>query len=182
MPSSRHPRLRCSLVLLLALPLLSVGVVNLSGCKDSAAKHNAPAPFDTYFPIQVGAKSVRMQLALLDGERQQGLMFRPGLGAEDGMLFLERYPKQHSFWMQNVSFPLDIGYFNAEGVLLEVHPMYARDERHVTSHSSDIKFALEMNLGWYAKNNVKAGAKLDLAAVKAAVDQRGMDPERWALK
>lgn len=153
----------------------------LVGCKRGGSA-NGPAPLDTYFPIQVGARTVRMQLALLDGEREQGLMFRASLGADDGMLFLERYPKQHSFWMKNVSFPLDIGYFDAEGTLLEVHPMYARDEKPVSSRSKNVKFALEMNLGWFAKSGLKPGAKLDLAAVKQAVSARGMDTERWGLK
>lgn len=180
MPLRRFPALISALVALLLGAMVSF---TASGCGKSASQPKAEAATaETYFPIKVGDRTVRMQLALLDSERTQGVMFRPGLGANDGMLFIERYPRQLSFWMQNVSFPLDIGYFNADGVLQEIHPMYARDTKQVTSASRELKYALEMNLGWFAAQGVKPGAKLDVPAIKAAIEARGFLAERWGVK
>jgi len=52
--------------------------------------------------------SVRVEIASDPATRAQGLMFRPGLGEDRGMLF--RFPEsaEHEFWMKNTLIPLDI--------------------------------------------------------------------------
>lgn len=178
---SSRPSLR--LVTLLGVLLASVaGLSVLGGCKDKAAARRAEVGAETYFPIKIGDRTVRMQIMLLDAEKAQGLMFRQKLGADEGMLFVERFPKQLSFWMRNTLLPLDIGYLDAKGELREVHQMYPRDEKQVVSQAKDVQIALEMNQGWFAAQGVRPGAKLDLAAVKAAIEARGFSPERWGLK
>ena len=87
----------------------------LAGCnKDGLDKPVAPKTVADFFPIKVGERTVRMQLAVLPAEQQLGLMFRRDLGPDDGMLFPYRAPQAMSFWMRNTLTPLDIGYFDAE--------------------------------------------------------------------
>ena len=52
----------------------------------------------------------------------------------------------------------------------------------VTSRSRNIQFCLEMNQGWFKRNDVKPGAKLDLKAVAEALKARGLKPEQAGLK
>ena len=134
-----------------------------------------------YFPLQVGSKAVRVQLAVTPGEQQRGLMERRDLGANDGMVFVYLKPQQMHFWMHNTPTPLDIGFFNAEGVLIEVYPLQPFDERTVSSRSDAIQFPLEMNQGWFAANGVRPGAKLDLPALAAALKARGFEPAQFGL-
>lgn len=134
-----------------------------------------------FFPIKVGERVVRMQLAVRPAEMQRGLMERRDLGRDDGMLFIYDRPQQMSFWMRNTPTPLDIGFFRADGTLAEIYPLHPFDEKAVSSHSTDLQFALEVNQGWYRENGVKPGAKLDLAAVAAALRARGFAPEKSGL-
>ncbi|HTZ20074.1 MAG TPA: DUF192 domain-containing protein [Opitutaceae bacterium] len=163
--------------------MLVVGVaLVLAGCnKDGADQPVAPKTVADYFPIKVGERTVRMQLAVLSAEQQQGLMFRRDLGPDDGMLFPYRTPQVMSFWMRNTPTPLDIGFFDADGVLQEVYQMYPHDETSVRSRSDRLKYALEMNQGWYRDNGVRPGAKLDVAAFAAALKARGFDPAAYGL-
>jgi uncharacterized membrane protein (UPF0127 family) len=79
-----------------------------------------------------------------------------------------------SFYMRNTSLPLDIGFFSPDGELKEIYPMYPFDERTVTSRSSDLRYALEMNQGWFKANGVKPGARIETKALAAALLARGL--------
>jgi uncharacterized protein len=133
------------------------------------------------FPIKVGDRTVRMQIAALPAEMEKGLMRRKSMGADEGMLFVFDQPQQMGFWMHNTTLPLDIGYFDASGELKEIYPMYPLDERPVASLSRSIQFCLEMNQGWYKLSGVKPGVKIDLKAVAEALRARGLKPEAAGL-
>ena len=135
-----------------------------------------------FFAIKVGDRSVRMQLAVRPNEMQRGLMQRTDLGTDDGMIFVYERPQHMSFWMRNTPTPLDIGFFNAAGVLEEIYQMHPFDETSVPSRSTQLQFALEMNQGWFAKNGLKPGAKLDLQGLAAALRARGFDPVRFGVE
>lgn len=162
---------------LLILPLV------LTSCSQSEpARPAAPKTVADYFTIKVGEHPVRMQLAVLEGEMQRGLMERRELGADDGMAFIYARPTQVSFWMRNTPLPLDIGYFTAAGELIEIYPLHPHDETPVPSRSKAVQFALEMNQGWFKRNGVRPGARLDLKALAAALRERGLDPARVGLR
>lgn len=164
-------------------------VAALAGCGDgrrTAAAPAAPAAATKssadFFPIKVEDQTVRMQLAVLDAEQQRGLMERRDLGSDDGLLFVYPRPQRMSFWMHNTPTALDIGFFDGEGVLREIYPLQPFDETSVTSRSEALRFALEVNQGWFRAHGAKPGAKLDLKAVGAAMKARGFDPRRFGLE
>ncbi|MBP9913171.1 MAG: DUF192 domain-containing protein [Opitutaceae bacterium] len=154
-----------------------------AGCsRAEPVKTVTPKTAADYFTIKVGEQPVRMQLAVLQPEMERGLMERRGLGQDEGMLFVYARPTQMSFWMHNTPTGLDIGFFSPEGELREIYPMYSFDETTVKSVGSRLQFALEMNQGWFNQNGVKPGAKLDLAALAAALRERGLDPTKVGLR
>ncbi len=166
------------------LPIIAfVVALVLTACGGSdAAKDIAPKTVQDRFAIKVGERTVQLQVAALPAELQKGLMFRQTMGEDEGMLFVFTSPQPQGFWMRNTTLPLDIGYFDAAGELREIYPMYPLDEKSVNSRSRSIQFCLEMNQGWYARNGVKAGAKLDLKAVAEALRARGLKPEQAGLR
>lgn len=163
-----------SRVLLIAALGLLLGVT-ACGSDRPAAKTEALKTVSDYFPIKVGDRTVRMQLAIQPVEQQRGLMFRRDLGRDDGMLFIYERPQQMGFWMRNTPTALDIGFFDPEGRLQEVYPMYPFDERTVSSRGSNLLYALEMNQNWFRDSGVKPGAQLDLKALAAAMKARGYE-------
>jgi uncharacterized protein len=83
--------------------------------------------------------------------------------------------------MRNTRIPLDIGYFDADGVLREIHALYPFDETPVPSRSNRMQFALEVNRGWFERNGVTAGAQLDLAKLTKALVLLDGNPDNFGL-
>jgi uncharacterized protein len=115
-----------------------------------------------------------VELALTEGERNHGLMYRPRLSPEDGMLFA--YPNEDSrgFWMKNTLIPLDIAFFTADGTLLNVNETpIAADPRvgpwPTSPSKGEARFVLEMNLGWFRKKGLVDGAGNILPGTKAQI-------------
>jgi len=123
--------------------------------------------------VRIGDVQVFVELALSEEERAQGLMFRPRMSADDGMLFV--YPSEgyRTFWMGNTLIPLDIAFFSSDGTLLNVNetPTYPDPRNpppsYATSNSQGAaQYVLETNLGWFrrkgivdAQGKVKPGTK-----------------------
>lgn len=152
------------------------------GCKEDAPPPTQAVGADAWLPFRIGDVAVKLQVAIRPMEVQQGLMHRPMLGDNEGMLFVYPQPGARSFWMRNTLIPLDIGFFSPDGVLREVRAMNPLDENPVTSFSSEIQFAVEMNQGWYRANGIKPGAQFDMAALKAALVARGFEPRAVGVR
>ena len=129
-----------------------------------------PINSQTYFPIPIGGIELQLQLALKPTEQQKGLMHRESLDKDHGMLFLFDRPDKRGFWMRNTRIPLDIGYFDSNGLLLEVHKLFPFDETTVNSRSSEVLIAVETNRGWYAANNIQVGDRIEMSSLDIAVE------------
>lgn len=140
-----------------------------------------PITAATWFPLHVGGQSIEAQLAVTPEEMQTGLMHRAALPQNRGMLFVYETPRRVSFWMMNTLIPLDVGFFTKDGILREVRTMRPNDLTSIPSTRSDIQFALEMNAGWFEKNNIRPDAPLDLRAVADALRQRQFEPASFGL-
>lgn len=154
------------------------------GTKHAEPAATAPAAVKTvedHFPITFGGQTVRMQLAVTPSEMEHGLMGRPKLADDEGMLFVYRRPQPVSFWMRNTPNPLDIGYINPEGVLEEIYPMFPFDETPIRSASQRLQFTLETNQDWYSNHGIRPGAQLDLKALAEALKARGFEPKDFGL-
>lgn len=139
------------------------------------------AAADTHFALTLGKQTVQAEVVASEWERAKGLMYRTQLPEGQGMLFVFEAPGPRSFWMKNTEIPLDLGYFTKDGVLQEVKPLYPHDLAGVDSARDDIAFALEMPQGWFARNGVQPGDRLNLAQIKAALAQRGFSPQAYGL-
>lgn len=157
-------------------------VATLAACGEKTAPATAPKTVNDHFPIKIGQRTVRMQIAALPPELERGLMFRKSLEHDEGMLFVFPRAQRMSFWMRNTPVPLDIGYIDAQGVLREIYPLHPLDERSVPSRGHDLKFALEVKQGWFKDNGVKPGDRLDLDAVRAAMQARELRLEAFGLR
>ncbi len=153
------------------------------GCGSEKTSEAAPVVKTVldHFAIGVGGHRAQLQLAVLQAEQERGLMQRPDLGRDEGMLFVNAAPTSLSFWMRNTPEPLDIGYLTRDGVVAEVYDLLPFDERAVVSHSDQLQFALEMPKGWFAANGIRAGSRIDMKAVAEALKARGFDPGKFGL-
>ena len=113
-------------------------------------------------------KKLRVEIAESFKERAQGLMDRTSLKENSGMLFSFSKPQKLNFWMKNTYIPLSIGYFDSKMVLKEIYKMKAQnimekfqDTKNYPSHCR-CQYALEVNQGWFKKNNIQVGATIKL--------------------
>ncbi len=115
---------------------------------------------DNTYEINIHDKKPRVEVAFRQKERTIGLMFRDKLDNDHGMLFI--YPQEHnlSFWMKNTRIPLSIAFINSSGTITQIETMAPYS---LTSHTSKVKvrFALEMEEGWFRKNGITVGGKVD---------------------
>ncbi|MBD5780604.1 DUF192 domain-containing protein [Pelagicoccus sp. NFK12] len=139
----------------------------LAGCTEENSSTSA-APVK----ISLGDKTLTMEFAITSSEQRKGLMGREGIADDHGMLFVYKEPQRMSYWMKNVDFPIDIGFFTADGVLREVYPMYPQDTLARKSIRDDMLYALETRHSWYSDNKIRPGAQLDLEAVRKAIANR----------
>ncbi|HWP17687.1 MAG TPA: DUF192 domain-containing protein [Burkholderiaceae bacterium] len=110
-------------------------------------------------PLQAGIHVIRAEVARTPQQRQTGLMFRKELGANDGMLFVFELPAQQCFWMKNTLIPLSIAFLRDDGTIVNIADMKPQTlESHCSAEP--VRFALEMNQGWFTKRGIKPGARL----------------------
>ncbi len=154
-----------------ALLLLALVLAGCDGPKGPPAVERRP--FEHRFELRLGAATVAARVAVLDHEQQRGLMHVRELPADEGMLFVYAEPRRMSFWMRNTHVPLDIGFFDRDGVLREVRQLYPHVEDPVASASEEMLYALEMNQGWFARAGVRPGDRLDPDLLDRALRARG---------
>jgi len=75
------------------------------------------------------------------------------------ILFVYRAPTNGKFHMSNVKAPLDIGFFDASGLLVNQQLMlpYVDGESTLYSPGQAFKYALEARQGYFAEHNLVAG-------------------------
>lgn len=110
--------------------------------------------------LHAGMHNISAEVAQRPGERQIGLMYRRSMPPNDGMLFVFEDAQLHCFWMKNTLLPLSIAFLADDGSIVNIEDMQPNTE---ASHcpKAKVRYALEMNQGWFAKRGFKAGMKLD---------------------
>jgi len=63
-------------------------------------------------------------------------------------------------WMRNTLLPLSVAFLNEEGKIINIEDMQPQTE---DNHCARVpaRYALEMNLGWFAQRGIKPGMKLN---------------------
>lgn len=109
--------------------------------------------------LHIGKHAIRAEIADTPQSRVQGLMQRDYLCADCGMLFIFEKADKHDFWMKNTPLPLSIAFISADGSIINIEEMQP-DTTTLHSARGDALYALEMNSGWFARNGLKPGDKV----------------------
>ena len=158
-PNSESPvnTIEKNYLIILAL----VGVFLAALAPDSASAQTAAQPVLPCIELRIGSKKATAEIADEDHERTVGLMFRKSLASDSGMLFVMDRTAPVGFWMKNTEVPLTIAYIDPAGIIKELHDLEPHNETPVPSRFPNIAYALEMPQGWFSKNNIWPGERIE---------------------
>lgn len=123
----------------------------------AAAQQTAKFPV---ISLNTGIHLIKAEVAAREADRQQGLMFREKMGQNEGMVFLFDAPASVCMWMKNTLIPLSVAFLDDNGKIINIEDMQPQT---TDSHCAKkpIRYALEMNQGWFRQKNIKPGAVIE---------------------
>lgn len=107
-----------------------------------------------------GMTRSKLALAVADSPRERyvGLSKTESLADTEGMLFVYDSADTRVFVMREMSFPLDILYFDRHGRLTRIHG--ATTDDGLREYRGRARWVLEVNRGWARRHNVELGDRL----------------------
>jgi uncharacterized protein len=120
---------------------------------------SGPQPTLPMVTLQAGMHLIRAEVAADPQSQMVGLMFRESLAPNHGMLFVYPQKAGHCFWMRNTLIPLSIAFIDDDGSIVNIEDMAPKTE---TTHcpKRPVRFALEMEQGWFARRGLAPGSVL----------------------
>ncbi len=129
----------------------------------------SPTQSDATPTVTIGGASFTVDLADTPEKRFQGLSGREILEEGTGMLFVFQEERQHTFWMKDMRFPLDMIWITAECTIADIIadvPNPPPDQKNgalpTYSPSAPGTFVLELNAGVAAASGLQTGDQMTL--------------------
>lgn len=155
-----------------SLPLVALLLLTIlpAQAKSLRKPQTLPVAESVQDTLHAGGAVLTFDIADDDQERTHGLSGRTSLDWNHGLLFVFPDDSRRSFWMIDCHFDLDIAYLSADGTIRDIQTMVVqpgaapRDLRRYPSATSDIRYALEVNRGWFADRGLEVGMRLPAVA------------------
>ena len=109
--------------------------------------------------LAAGFHRIEAEVAANQQNRAQGLMNRSSMGSNQGMLFVFTQVDRHCMWMRNTLMPLSVAFLDGLGKIINIEDMKPQTEDNHCA-ASPARYALEMNLGWFANKGFKPGFQI----------------------
>ena len=101
-----------------------------------------------------------VEMALRPDQQITGLMFRPTVPADGGMLFDWGTPRDSQMWMRNTVAPLDMVFINSDGTIRSIVENTVPQSLAVIDSGGPVRATLELAAGTTARLNIRAGDKV----------------------
>ncbi len=135
-----------------------------SGPSPSLMTERSPAGLQQMtLDIRTGAKTHRfvVELARSFQEQETGLMNRPSLGLDRGMIFPYDPPQPVAFWMKNTLIPLDMIFIRPDGTIARIAANTVPLSLEPVPAAEPIAAVLEIAGGRSAELGIGAGDRVD---------------------
>jgi uncharacterized protein len=137
------------------LPALTVASIALAALGDAS-----PAVIPLTLP---SGTVLQVEVMVKDEDRAMGLMFRPSLPRDRGMLFIFERPDFHGIWMKNCKFPIDIVWLDEEHRVVhvaEAAPPCKAEPCPVYTPMKKAAYVVEINAGQARREKATLGSRL----------------------
>ncbi len=95
-------------------------------------------------------KTIDIEVADTEQQRNRGLMDRDSLGENQGMIFLMPREEVQTFYMKNTRIPLDLVYISSDSVVVDIQQGVPYRVQTIPSDTVS-KYVLELNKGMAEK-------------------------------
>lgn len=110
--------------------------------------------------------SFYLELAVTEEEQSRGLMYRPEMEPDWGMLFIYDQERQLSFWMKNTLIELDMIFVGADGEVVGIVEEAEPETQRPRGVGEPAQFVLEVNGGLAAEHGIEPGTTMRLEHVQ----------------
>ncbi len=121
----------------------------------------------TVIPLTLpSGKVLQVEVMVNDEDRAMGLMFRPSLPLDRGLLFVFDTEDFHGFWMKNCRFPIDMVWLDRDRRvvhLAEAVPPCKAEPCPVYTPLRRASYVVEMNAGQARREKAVVGAVVSFA-------------------
>jgi len=144
--------LRRALILLLLLPGLAL----------AQDKPQPPLPKEPLVIVtRDGARQVfQVEMALTPEQQMVGLMFRPSVPADEGMLFDWGTPRESAMWMRNTITALDMVFIAQDGRIHRIAERTVPLSLATVESRGPVRATLELAAGTAERLNLRVGDRV----------------------
>lgn len=107
-----------------------------------------------------GPHEFTIEVATTPAQQQQGLMYRPHLAADAGMLFDFGHPIMATFWMKNTLIPLDMLFVGENGRIVNIHERAVPESTDIIASTAPVRAVIELNGGTADRLDIKPGDRV----------------------
>ena len=110
-------------------------------------------------------RTVDIEIADDEYQRQTGLMYRNTLGQTEGMLFVFDDEMLRSFYMKNTRLPLDIIYIASDSSVVSFQEQAQPFDDSSLPSNMPAQYVLELNAGLVKQWGIEVGDKIDFESI-----------------
>ena len=146
---------------LFALPMMVMPLMATS----SADAQTAAQPELPKEPLSITTRDgkrhdFQVEMALTPEQQRVGLMFRPSVPADGGMLFDWGAPRDSGMWMRNTVSSLDMLFINADGTIRRVAEDTVPGSLATVESRGPVRATLELAAGTAKRLDIRVGDKV----------------------
>lgn len=105
--------------------------------------------------------TIYLETAVTDGQKTKGLMDRPELAKNRGMVFIFKPARKVTFWMKDTLIPLDMIFIN-KGIIVNIVKNALPNQTSILYPSEkDTTEVIEVNGGFSDKHDINVGDTVD---------------------
>jgi uncharacterized protein len=101
-----------------------------------------------------------VEMAALPEQQATGLMFRPSVAPDGGMLFDWGAPRETKMWMKNTIAPLDMAFINADGTIRSIAENTVPQSLAEIDSRGPVRATLELAGGTTARLDIRVGDRV----------------------
>ena len=102
-----------------------------------------------------------VEMALQPEQQTVGLMFRPSVPADGGMLFDWGAPRDSTMWMRNTVAPLDMLFINVDGTVHHIAEDAVPHSLATIPSGGPVRATLELAAGTVKRLGIRVGDKVE---------------------